>query len=615
MRLIGITVPFTTEELQILLHARGEDLNEINAFQNLHPQGVYLFIKLWSFIANGSVWFMRLPFVLSSIAALLFIYKIGQRFFNDSVALFVIAILATSQLSISTGQFVDVSGFSFAILCISTWFWLNYMFTESSVKNLAVYLLVAAIGMYCHYFIVLATFLQLVASIFIIKPGQLKIFVPAAILLLLTFLPNFSLFQSQFSNLDLGEVYQRPSQSFLVDYGTYLLNHSFYFIFVVLALTSSGLFRAARPNNTSKTISYLFAGLFVLSYLILHFVSNASTSVLHPKLMIFSTPFLLYALLSRTDAWEPKWKVLFAVILILAGTLTLTLDKRYYNVYGEHGRSVLKSDIADFNSEDATIQTILSIESPQFLNDELKNESFKKSILSFCADSLSISELIVILNKCKSEKIHYAWVKKEPSPEFLDVLLSYYPKILSQRMGDGFESFLLAKSEQRRPDTAYTQIFYQLGITKDSNWIKNFEDHVETYDGTYKLTSNFEFFPLFDLPLDSIDGDYNHLMIRVQMGAVSLNVKKSALICFEVLNEYGQQIYYKSNNLNQYLIKNEQWRPLSLTARIEKKYLKNKKNRLRIFFWNKDSQEVHFNYVQVFVHKGNPLLYSKTQAY
>lgn len=192
---LGGDEPFSVYHAQLELPSLIHQLSQGN-----NPPLFELFLHFWIKIGSIDLLWLRLPSLLFSCFTLLYLFKIGHRFFSLKVAVFTCLLFIFSNYHLLFAQEIRVYSL-FALLTTASMYYVlcllkfpnkSYYFWLLLVTNLLL--------IYAHYFGILVVAMQLLAILLIkdYRTNHLKRFAFLLILLIISYIPNIAIVYFRF---------------------------------------------------------------------------------------------------------------------------------------------------------------------------------------------------------------------------------------------------------------------------------------------------------------------------------------------------------------------------------------------------------------------------------
>ncbi len=189
--------PFSVYHAQMNLSALIYQLSQGN-----NPPLFELFLHFWIKLGSLDLLWLRLPSLIFSCLTLLYIFKIGNRFFTTKIAVFTCLLFVFSNYQLIFAQEVRVYSL-FAFLTAASMYYF-FCLTKAPTKRIYFWLLLTSyiLIVYSHYFGILVVAMHFM-SLLIIKQYREKLLKRYSLLLtllLISYLPNLAILITRFSD-------------------------------------------------------------------------------------------------------------------------------------------------------------------------------------------------------------------------------------------------------------------------------------------------------------------------------------------------------------------------------------------------------------------------------
>lgn len=328
-------IPFTHDELSALLRVfptLGETIQKGVIEGDTHPPGVQVFEWFWTHAFGMGEASVKFPFILMGLAALLFIYRVASAWANTTVALLVIALLATMQYTVMYGQIARPYAFGFF-----TCAWLldrTTVFLATGRKSALVgFVFAATLSAYAHHFALMFATLVAICGFPLLPKGQRSSYLLACGAAVVLYLPNIPILLHQFAAGGLEAWLVPPGPYWLRDYTAWIVMYSWPLVIVLLALAAWSASNSLRTPHWREPLPWvlLFLGLAPLAIGYAYSVWRAP--VLQYSMLIFSFPCILLAALHGLPQLGWRVAVPLIVLLSVSGIHGLVVKRDHYHLF------------------------------------------------------------------------------------------------------------------------------------------------------------------------------------------------------------------------------------------------------------------------------------------
>lgn len=317
---------FMQDELSALGRLNFDSLAEVidkGVRPDGHPALTQLFLYLWTALFGMSEGMVKLPFVLSGVASVWLLYRIGEKAYDRRTALMAAVVMATLQYFITYSQLARPYAFGTLICLWQAWLLVSAVRDERS-PTWPLVMIAMALSVYTHYFSALVSIVIGLGSYALLdragRIAQTKAIIGAVLL----FLPHLPITLGQLGYGGLGSNdgwLAAPKADFFIDFLRYLSQFGSVGYWVLLLSALLLIRRITLTKRLDRRLSLLFLAAGVIPYVIGHAYSIWQDPILQYSLLIFGAPLLILALCSA-------WRMLPAALLI--GALPLIGG---YNIY------------------------------------------------------------------------------------------------------------------------------------------------------------------------------------------------------------------------------------------------------------------------------------------
>jgi hypothetical protein len=379
-------IPLTSDEISALLRLDSptfSHLMEHGVAVDGHPPLVQIFLYYYVPICGGSVFLIKLPFVLISVLAVHQMYWLTKQWFGNPVAFWAAGAMAVLPFFMYYGQVARPygPGLNGTLWMAQMWFFLS---KKEQVKrgHWVQWVLAAWICAYSHYFAALqAAFLWLSAGFWWPAQRRLAWGVSGAVMLA-GFAPYSPYFLHQLSMGGIGGPegwLGAPEPRFVWDFLSYL------FAFNPWLWGSAGfLALCALYMHSEKTIHLPKSSLWLLLAFIFPLAVGYGYSVwinpvLQPAALLFACPFLLLFLSKGLSSFPKSWGYGFTGIWLAFSVVWTQGFRKHHELMG---KEPFKGLSLDAQKQSLDPDTYVALDIPEKRWDFFGGESFDRVHLS-----------------------------------------------------------------------------------------------------------------------------------------------------------------------------------------------------------------------------------------
>ena len=346
-------LPYAHDELSALIRlypTLSETLTRGVVGVDTHPPGVQVFLWAWTSIGDQSEAWVKAPFIGASLLALVFLYRMAVRLTDTSVALIMVALLATLQFTVLYGQLARPYAFG---LLTTAWMadsLLRYRDSGSRGALIAFALAAAASG-YMHHLALLQALLIGITGLWLVAPAQRKGYLLASMGAIALYLPNVLLLVKQFAWKGLDEWLAMPSLAWFADHARFITHWSLVFGLVLGATVVWALVRGFRNKLFSKELLVLAVCWGLLPYFITYAYSVWRAPVLQHSVVLFAFPYVLLLLLAGLRGLASPRTATIAGLVVLFSVSTLVGVRKHFAVAYHSRYEAITKGIIQANAE------------------------------------------------------------------------------------------------------------------------------------------------------------------------------------------------------------------------------------------------------------------------
>lgn len=599
-------IPFTHDEMSALVRTRFDrfqDLIELGVKPDTHPPGVQVFMYFWTHLFGEAEWIVKLPFIIMGIWSIYLAYTIFRKWSNETVALIVASLLSTLQFTVMYSQIARpyISGM-FLILCLLYFwdrlihspekrFWINFTLTG----------IFAAACAYNHHFSFLAAILIGLAGVFIIERKFLWKYLLLPVWVVILYLPNLPIFLQQLDRGGVGEWLGAPKPRFIIDFFSYVTNHSLLLIATLILIISIGIY-SFKPLKNIPKMTFWSLGIFFSVWIVGYYYSIYINPVLQFSMLLFCFPLLLYGIFGWYPSVSKQANIWITLLILGAGTFSLAITRKHYSVFYQNRYFQMKEDAAACDMDQtcfifATYPHFLSHPFPAHL-------VMPENYLAWEYNVNSIQSFEKYIESCDKPQLFLGIVEQFPK-ELIAIAQKYYPNLVEAKYCSGAASYLFSR-ETQNPSLVY----FKNNVLDQAN--------LNTTNGIFQqgtFTDSSE----WSIGKELLIGP--HVVHPYDIISVFANVKMShetdtiILVC-EILDGSNSLLYTGKSSCD-YLINSEN-KTVTIFNSFNYNSISTLKNsseyKLKTYLWNVSQHKIEVTDYQINILKGNRVKYSLYEA-
>lgn len=622
-------LPYSFDEFSALFRTRFDNFSDLIYYgvrtTDTHPAGIQVFMYYWVQVFGESEMWVKFPFVIFGISSIYLAYKLGKKWFNPTVGLFIAVFLSVLQYPITYSQYARpyISGLFFSLLMVL--FWTNVVFKPTEKKNVNIigFVLSATACAYNHHFSLLLLGLVGLSGLFFLNKQNWKAYILSCLAIFILYIPHLSIFFEQLSNGGVESWLKKPGPGFILEYFEYILHFNLLLIgFAIILILMGALFFTHNFKHTNKFRILSFCW-FTITYAIGYFYSVYVNSVLQYSVLLFVFPFLILFVFSFYRDLSPVLKTSYILVFMTIAIYSLIYDREHYDI---NYNSVYKEILVEadrFNNEIQPSKITTTIYMPSHIRDYYVNQLDINDSGFYYPDSLTNFTQFRSFVKQQQTDYFVLGFSLTPGLEHKLIVEEEFPYLIEKKGWYKGDFYVYAKEKPSdinyySPDSVLFQtintfdtlkagwdeveLFYQL--TKGGNYDK---------DQILRFNRDFEYSPEFVSKLSDIAAcRTNEILISVDT-YVPLSLVNPELVCDFLMD--GQLITWRSNEMIDFVNVPEQRLKMHLGFRLADIDIDFDKAYLLVYFWNRDFEVLYIDDFKMEVREGNPKIYGLTQKF
>ncbi|MCR4659519.1 MAG: glycosyltransferase family 39 protein [Bacteroidales bacterium] len=366
--------PLTYDELSVVRRLDYANLLELfrsTATDDGHPAGVQIFMYLWCRMAGTSSVAMRLPFAVAGALCIPLMYDVARSWYGRRAALLSAALMVASQTVVYYSCIARPYGAGLPAVLLALAAWSRVVWRGQQRWWLyAVMAIGWALCLYIHYYCALTAALMGLAGLVILLPRggkPLLRYVLAAVAAIALFVPHLPITMRQLTELGGLSWLSEPTPGWLLQYGRYLCNYSWWVPAAVMAAVLLGcdLSRANLGRNAWRMATA--ALLWLLPIAIGYAYSKLVSPTLQYSCMLFSLPYLPLVFCGfMGDTPRRPYAMPAVAAVLVAMSLTLIVNRQHYKVtrlsYLQHSVEALNEAMQRNNGQ---VLSLIGLKQPQ----------------------------------------------------------------------------------------------------------------------------------------------------------------------------------------------------------------------------------------------------------
>jgi hypothetical protein len=612
-------IPYTHDEFSALFRTHFDSFSELiekGVKADTLPAGVQVWLYFWTKLWGYSEWIVKLPFIICGILSVYLMYLIARNWYNETVALISASFLASIQYTIMYSQIARPysSGLFFSLLMV--YFWTKIMLSPQKRfwLNSSLFIITATLCAYNHHFSLLFAAIVGLSGLFIIQRQYLLRYIISNVLIMLLYIPHIKilLFQLSMGGNEgwLGEI----NNGFILNYFEYLFNFSIISYVLAILLTLFGFLKLKRQDiNYHHFI--LFTCWFLIPFLTGFLYSKYVNNVLQYSVLIFSFPFLYFILFGHLKSQKTVINLLLVLAILSVNIYSVIVVRKHYtlfyhapyiNVLTDHQKAVNSyKSIASIIDSDKKVSGYY-----------VKKYNLDTNFIWFDSFS-SVNHLMTYLEKQSqlSDYLYFGCLSQN-NPIAVPVIQDYYPAIEVQNNYAGGTTFIFSKSVLKENNILEYQDFEIEGKKFWSSVDKSKYVDSVWYSGktSYLIDGKTKWSPSYLRPLKELISNKNDF-IDISVKACLLDKHNDAILVASLDTKDGN-IYWGGTPFNLFysdMVTDKNWITIHHSIKLSDINIDHPDIQLKIYIWNKSTDNFLIDDFTVKLRKGNPVVYGLVQ--
>ena len=459
IRLFGLDgFSYSADEVSALLRTDYTSLGDALKYgvkvNDMHPAGTQLFLYWWTALFGYNEWVVRIPFVLMGIGAILLTYKIAREWFSVETGLVAAALIAGLEHFIVYAEVARPYSPGLFFSLATVFYWNKIVWPrEVRAKHYLWFALSCLGAMYSHYYAFVFVAMVAATGLIWIKPAKRKPYLLTGLGIVLLYLPHLMITLYQFSRGGLAEWLGPPDRYWILNYGYYLFNESWWVIGGLVLLSGVGIYLKIRRPQVSK---FHLIGLmwFTVAFVFGYVYSKTRSPILQPPVLIFCVPFALIVLADLVATTKHLWFRLWLPVTALALTAgSTTIERNYFNT--THFGVLEEISLANqewmnaYPNDVAAIVNVSDLRYMEFFKD-------KKGLdipyhWNDMDSTYKWDNLTRYIQSSTTNYLSYGWSTRSNPVLVYERIKLYYPYVVDDRVYNNSRVTLFSKTEGSAP--------------------------------------------------------------------------------------------------------------------------------------------------------------------
>ncbi|MCK5847535.1 MAG: glycosyltransferase family 39 protein [Bacteroidales bacterium] len=586
LRLWNIEYSFSNDELSAVMRANYKTIAEIvsqGVLIDFHPAGIQVFITYWVRFFGNSEFAVRFPFAIFGSIASVFAFITARQKLGLTPAILTAIGVSVLEFSLLHGQLARPYSSGLMLIMIAYWLWNKVIFDANmSRQKLTLYSIALAITFaataYNHYFSALSSVILAICGLFFIPKKRLAYYFGIGIFSAILFIPHINITLYHLSKGSIGSWLSPPKSDFLYTHIVHIFNDSLLLLLtILLSIVLYNIFSQRNKTTNLFKTRFVLLFLFLMPIAIGYIYSIKIGPVLQDRILLFNMPYLLMFIFSFVADNKVKKLVIIPSIIALLMILHTIFINKYYSTQHFINFKTIAKECSKTKIDNIDILRIQNSNSKNYLQYYLKDTTIEFATYLLNSEE-NIEELKIILDTSNAEYCEF--INLRPISNLSKLMISSSFWELEKDVVDIWQNgySLYNKSNILPSITNSSNTLANIDYSSDTLTLKNIEYskglvYIADYEYTISINIQFQF-------IDSLAVNNALLVISSEGNNIEKRWSGYALH------------YFKKNSTNNYLKGNI-------------KYQLSKDEKVNIYIWNPDKEEIRLVNYQIAINKYN----------
>ena len=429
------------------IYANWHDLISYGVKLDTHPILVQLIINVTVSIFGYTEFWVKLPFLLFSLAAIIYAYLFSLKWYGKTAALITASIFSFSYIFLFYAPLARMYSGGLFFSTALTYYLFEICFSETKkTKHYVLFLLFILLCALNNHLSCLYAFTCAAAGLFFQNKTTVLKYLGACVVAVVLYLPHLNITMWQFAQGGIGHGQDgwlaAPDEWVLFGFlKTLFGTGQVWMMFLLLVGIAFALTKEFSVNK--KTIVLLI--LFFVNYFIIHAYSVYKAPIFQYSVMLFSAPCFIWAA-TGVIKLKSKWPAVAVIIVSLVLIYQSVVGKHFFSnaALNQNGFQSAKYVQLEEKHGAGKVESYYMASQRFFvINYELK---YKKKFNYFIGEDFQdISSFKKQLMNSKAEYI----LLGEPTHMQLEIAMEFFPNVWNMYQGLNVNCYLLSKNSGR----------------------------------------------------------------------------------------------------------------------------------------------------------------------
>ncbi len=429
------------------IYTNWHDLIDYGVKLDTHPILVQLIINCTVTVLGYGEFWVKLPFLLFSLAAIVYAYLFSLKWYGKTAALITASIFSFAYIFLFYAPLARMYAGGLFFSTALTYYLFEICFNENKkTKDYVLFVLFILLCALNNHLSCLYAFTCGAAGLFFQNKATLLKYLGACVAAVLLYLPHLSITMWQFAQGGIGHSQDGwlavPDNFVLFGFLKTLLGTGYiWMVFLLLVGIAFAMMKQFSLNKKSVVLLILF----FVNYGIIHWYSVSKAPIFQYSVMLFSAPCFIWAM-TGTIQLKPKWGTISAVVLSFVLIYQSVAEKHFFlnAVSNQNGsQSKIYCELEDSYGKGEVESYYMASQKYFVINYELK---YKRKFNYFIGEDFKdIASFKKQLRDSKAEFI----VLGEPTHMQLEMAMEVFPNVWDKYQTLNVNYYVLSKQSGR----------------------------------------------------------------------------------------------------------------------------------------------------------------------
>lgn len=496
------------------IYANWHDLMEYGVKLDTHPILVQLIINITVTIFGYGEFWVKLPFLLFSLAAIIYAYLFSLKWYGKTAALITASIFSFSYIFLFYAPLARMYAGGLFFSTALTYYLFEICFTETKkTKHYVLFVLFIILCALNNHLSCLYSFTCAVTGLFFQNKTTVVKYLIACVTAILLYLPHLEITMWQFAQGGIGHNQDgwlaTPDNLVLFGFLKTLFGTGYIWMGFLLLIGAAFALKKEFALN-KKSIVLLI--LFFVNYGIIHLYSVTKAPIFQYSVMLFSAPCFIWAF-SGALQFKPKLGTAFAIIVSLGLIYQSVVKKHFFTnaVYNQNGFQSKTYCFFEDKFGKGNVESYYMASQRYFvILHELKH---KRKFNYFIGEDFK--DISSFNNQIKNSKAKFVLLG-EPTLSQLEIVKEYFPFLQHQSQNLNVNWYMLSKFKIKTC-AAYDKVKDSSNFSRPGKFVYNLNTD-KLIDGSYIVDSLNEFCYSAKIDLKSLElKEGNVILAKVKL--------------------------------------------------------------------------------------------------